>query len=294
MENVLNIRDHITLTSGNSVSQLCMPIFEYLDVACGKLSNQHKEREFYFCFHRIYEEGDYIRLSSNPYWTEYSFKSGYFARTEDDLKKALSFAKSYIFGDYMRRLAPGTAQISEEMNAGFAVCYPLVLINSFANYTDIFLFSTNPANKDIQDVYASDMEPLQKFTHFFLQKAFPLLNEAEKQRLQFSQTPSKQLSTSDRLIDLEEERKKLYEVLQIKNLCIKTSSGIITLSKRETESLILLAKNLSTKEIARELKLSPETVKSYLKGIKVKLGSFSRNELIKKIHASEARHLLFK
>jgi LuxR family maltose regulon positive regulatory protein len=44
------------------------------------------------------------------------------------------------------------------------------------------------------------------------------------------------------------------------------------LSRRETEILTLIAEGLSNKEIARSLDIGPETVKSYLKNVFVKLG----------------------
>jgi LuxR family maltose regulon positive regulatory protein len=52
------------------------------------------------------------------------------------------------------------------------------------------------------------------------------------------------------------------------------------LSRRETEILTLIAEGLSNKEIARSLDIGPETVKSYLKNVFVKLGVERRAQAV--------------
>lgn len=59
-----------------------------------------------------------------------------------------------------------------------------------------------------------------------------------------------------------------------------TGQGI--LSPRELEVVTLLARALSTKSVARELNLSPGTVKWHLKNVFSKLGAFSREDAVAK------------
>jgi LuxR family maltose regulon positive regulatory protein len=49
-------------------------------------------------------------------------------------------------------------------------------------------------------------------------------------------------------------------------------SSVDTLSSRESDILKLVARGLSNKEIARNLSITPETVKSHVKNIFTKLG----------------------
>ncbi|MDE3182011.1 MAG: hypothetical protein KGM16_01220 [Bacteroidota bacterium] len=49
----------------------------------------------------------------------------------------------------------------------------------------------------------------------------------------------------------------------------------ILLSIRETEVAILMCKELSTKQIAAVLKISPHTVDSHKKSLRIKTGSFT-------------------
>lgn len=56
----------------------------------------------------------------------------------------------------------------------------------------------------------------------------------------------------------------------------------MNLTKRESECLYLLAKGLKTKEIARQIKLSPRTVEFYIDNMKKKLNCANRIELMAK------------
>ncbi|MBT9140926.1 MAG: Transcriptional regulatory protein LiaR [Dehalococcoidia bacterium] len=58
----------------------------------------------------------------------------------------------------------------------------------------------------------------------------------------------------------------------------RIARDISPLTKKETEVLKLLAQSKSNKEIAEELYISEETVKSHIKGIFRKLGFKSRTE----------------
>ena len=67
-----------------------------------------------------------------------------------------------------------------------------------------------------------------------------------------------------------------------------TAPDIPALTPREEEVLRLLAEGLSTKEIARALRLSPETVRSHLESLYAKLEARNRVEAL-----SRARSLGF-
>ena len=54
----------------------------------------------------------------------------------------------------------------------------------------------------------------------------------------------------------------------------------VDVNPRETEILRLIAEGLSNKEIARSLDIGPETVKSHLKGVFIKLGVEKRAQAV--------------
>jgi DNA-binding CsgD family transcriptional regulator len=53
------------------------------------------------------------------------------------------------------------------------------------------------------------------------------------------------------------------------------------LSRRETEVLRLLGKGMTTPEIAKQLRLSPKTVQTFVRRLKKKLGAANINQLIR-------------
>jgi DNA-binding CsgD family transcriptional regulator len=55
------------------------------------------------------------------------------------------------------------------------------------------------------------------------------------------------------------------------------------LTGRESETVILLMRGLTSKEIADEMRISPSTVKSFLKLVMTKVGATSRTGIIAKI-----------
>ncbi|MCP5419950.1 MAG: AAA family ATPase [Gammaproteobacteria bacterium] len=83
-----------------------------------------------------------------------------------------------------------------------------------------------------------------------------------------------------------EDLLKQFERCRSVNLSVQPAAGtavesLQSLSKREVDILGCLAQGLSNKEIARKLKLSPETIKWHLKNVYMKLGVTSRLQAVR-------------
>ena len=76
--------------------------------------------------------------------------------------------------------------------------------------------------------------------------------------------------------------KKLEDILKYPNYSWFPNIEVPELTNRESQVLKLLVDGLSNKEIAKELSLSPETVKDYLQNIYHKLGVSDRHAASKK------------
>jgi DNA-binding CsgD family transcriptional regulator len=56
------------------------------------------------------------------------------------------------------------------------------------------------------------------------------------------------------------------------------------LTSRERETVSFLLKGLTSEEIANEMRISPSTVKSFLKLVMVKVGASNRTGIVAKVH----------
>lgn len=75
----------------------------------------------------------------------------------------------------------------------------------------------------------------------------------------------------------------LERLLRTPQVDISRWSEQYQLTIRERETVEHVLKGLSTKEIAREMNISPSTVKSFLKLVMMKVGASSRAEIVAKI-----------
>jgi len=76
--------------------------------------------------------------------------------------------------------------------------------------------------------------------------------------------------------------RKLEDILNFPDYSWFPSIDVPELTKRELQVLSLLVDGLSNKEVAKELSISPETVKDYLKNIYHKLNVKDRLGAVKK------------
>ena len=77
----------------------------------------------------------------------------------------------------------------------------------------------------------------------------------------------------------------LYSLLQRRKPVNKSEWG---LTKRETQIVFLISHGKSNKQIARDLGISENTIKTFLKRIFNKIGVHSRSELISELYNQPA------
>ncbi|MCV0382604.1 MAG: helix-turn-helix transcriptional regulator [Erythrobacter sp.] len=70
---------------------------------------------------------------------------------------------------------------------------------------------------------------------------------------------------------------------------VESKNGPIELTQKQHEVLCLAARHLNTKEIAREMSLSPRTVQDHLDAARRKLGAATRGEAIQAIGYAPSR-----
>ena len=87
------------------------------------------------------------------------------------------------------------------------------------------------------------------------------------------------------------ELDKLFKSTSLKKFSIKSTKGIINLTKREMECLKHLSKGFSVKEIARVEHLSPRTIETHITNVKHKTGCYSKSELVNLFQENAAKWL---
>lgn len=72
------------------------------------------------------------------------------------------------------------------------------------------------------------------------------------------------------------------KISEIYDNYVATKSKNFKFSQRETECLYFLVRGKTAKGIAQILNLSVRTIESYISNLKIKLGCYSKTELIEK------------
>lgn len=123
----------------------------------------------------------------------------------------------------------------------------------------------------------------------------PLLDEAGRILgvLAIYSDITQQKLNEKKLIEANKKLENLYKIKQesIKDInCAAMASSFYSnldnrykLSRRHKECLYYLTKGMTFKQIARILNLSPRTIEHHIEYVKIKLGCFSRTQLIEKI-----------
>src|SRR3990167_8596718 len=130
-------------------------------------------------------------------------------------------------------------------------------LNDHEKYHEIFNFSAAAENYKILQLYSNKIEVLQKFCAYFIEKAAPLIEKLEKQKIIL---PAKTLITPSSCLIVSFE-KKCEDFLNSLGISSLYSNQILTFAKekkitaRELDCLHHLSKGLTAKEIGKTLKI---------------------------------------
>ena len=137
-------------------------------------------------------------------------------------------------------------------------------------------FGTTPENAGITNYYINNPEIFDHFSFYFKEKTFPFLEMKEDRCIQLNCSPFETLENKGDVID------NFYKQTEISKFHLGEAFGNLILSKREAQCIYYLLRGQSAKEIAKNLRLSPRTVESFIDTIKRKTGIHNKTKLIEK------------
>lgn len=264
-----NDSKEISLTAASFTREVCRPFLNQLNIAG-------------FTLVRIYKDGGRLYLSNSEKWIEYYYNENYFTSTNYELCK--SFNKVILWKQWPKGNIK-FLKLIKEAKENFNYEHGIHICRVNEKYADAFSLRGYINDDDVNYRYLTHFQIIEKFLDFFLLQSQSIISKAYKNRFVITETikdiPGNNLSKKN--CDFEEENLS-YQALEIfkKNNQLLDSNGIF-FSIRESECIYLLFMGKGTKEIAKDLQISPRTVEVYLSNIKSKLNLYSKGQIITKI-----------
>jgi DNA-binding CsgD family transcriptional regulator len=137
--------------------------------------------------------------------------------------------------------------------------------------TLLFIFASSPDNNKINQFYISQIDLLQRFIHFFCDKAHQLIQKAEKDRIYLPQSQKIDRSRVNKIILSDKTRNDFYEKTKISKYYLLNESDELYLTRKQAEYASLLIKGFTAKEIAKMKTVSHRTVEGHIQDIRKKL-----------------------
>lgn len=132
----------------------------------------------------------------------------------------------------------------------FNIAHGLTIIQQHENYSDSFVFATQPGNNQINNFYLNQKDLFTTFIEDFYDKMAPTLMELESEKFALP------VGTSF------------------------VSNPVLTLTPRQQDCAQLLLEGITAKEIAQVLRVSHRTVESHINAMKDKFQAKNRVQLI--------------
>lgn len=223
------------------------PYFQHRDAISCLLNplQSHVEIQFlgfrrFFKNHERFIITNYKDLFVDIYTISELYRYGLFERTPSELSSA------FHMWDHLPYSPPEIYEYKLK-EAGHA--HGLTIIQQHGDYCDSFVFTTHPKNNQINNFYLNEKDLFGFFIQEFYEKFSPILKDLTHQT--FVVPPGESLSSMP--------------------------SHILTLRQRECAEH--LVRGLTTKEIARDLSVSPRTVEFHLNHLKSKFNARNRAHL---------------
>jgi DNA-binding CsgD family transcriptional regulator len=247
-------KNHILYSSADELKQICAPLRSCFGVET-------------FAYVKIYPDLSRVHLDTNAAWSEFFYKHAYRYHQINRLTESKHWEPGY---SVLYMLDDSECiKDSHEFDIGNGV----VIADHVNGCTELvcFVLSYRESKSKLVGLL-NNIDLLQKFIIYFKNRAVKILENAEKQKiiLPFLEFTLEKASFSFK----DEIRRNFLETI--------TPSQIIknNLTQRELECIRYSAKDMSAKQVAKLLHISPRTVEKHLANAKEKLACSKKGSLI--------------
>lgn len=245
--------NHPFITTAQDVSEIAKPL--------------RKLGITYFTYTKTYLTGERIYLGSVANELEGYLKQKWYLSGNTECSP-----KQYKPQMVLWETLPNQAIFDANARA-WNIDHGMFMIKPHEAYNEYFAFATTKGNQGIVNTYLTNMDVLENFTKYFQEKADPVLQLAEKNKLL--------LPFNNSGLTIPDDCNSAMAVRNI--LSLSSHADNKTLTKRQLECCSLLIAGKKAREISDALGLSVRTVEYYLDNVKLKLKCNNKAELIAKL-----------
>lgn len=238
-----------------------------------------------FDFHRMYKDGSRVYLSTSPEWIEH-FYSNHFMQCSDYnsfLGKKLMLWKHWPYKDDKYSKLIHSAQKNLGVDNGIIANY------SNSEYIDSFEFRGFISDHEINHRHLSNIDIIEKYIIYFKIHAAELITQAHQYKVVIPVNISISSLNNYEVILPKLKHNVFHELKDIRLVCNENNA---TFTKRETECIFLMILGKTTKEIAKEMNISPRTIEDNINSIKFKLGCSFKSQIVSIVNSYPMNKML--
>ncbi len=248
----------------------------------------------YFAYHRIDTDLQLATLTTNHEIIKFTRNHKLFSELHEPPNL---LTNQVIFTDDICRESKLYQNSILPIQEKFGLYHGVTILTSQSNYFEIFFITTYEENTNFKNFIYANHECLESFLAYFRNKAHRLISTSLNYSIDIRTTQlfknvkmALQGISSEATID--EMLNQLYNIkklpnqfkFSIKKYYLNKPYDLIYLTQRELDVLLLLAKRITMKSIAKMLDVSWTTVRYHIENIRSKFQCKSKTDLIRLIN----------
>lgn len=257
---VENIEKHVMVSHGKQFSEICNPIFRVTPIN-------------YVGLARLYPDGSRSYLISNPEWGKILLKNKYhLAGTEDALIHGPEFSHQLWSLSSMFTLNQQTQNLFQDCvanNYGNGI----TLIERGIDFVEFIHICANTGYERSDPYLVHHIDELWNYVLYIRET----LAQNKELKSAYDKKYQYNLILPDRNVHLHANNNLK---MRTKKYYLGGYFDDVYFTSKEMDCLILLYQGKTIKEIAKSLNISPRTVESYIKDIKLKVKSTNKTSII--------------